>query len=164
MNLTRILPLALLATTVSASASYTNAKYGFTVTAPAGWKQVSYPGTEVVFTGPAAGGFATNANLVVTKLPAGFTLKQYETQGREQLAKLITNYKFVSRRALTLGGLPAFQQVFSGQQGKFNLYYIQTVALRKGDAYVLTATALQQNHAGLPAAVDGIVRTFTFKN
>ena len=163
MNLTRMIPLVFLATTVTAAAAYTSAKYGFTVTAPAGWKQVSYPGTELVFTGPAAGGFASNVNLVVTSLPAGFTLKQYETQGRDQLATVITNYKFISRRTLTLGGLPAFQQVFTGQQGKFNLYYVQTVALRKGDAYVLTATALQQSHAGLPKAVDGIVQTFTFK-
>lgn len=164
MKFTRILPAVLtLAAFTTAAAAYTNAQYGFTATAPKGWQQVSYPGTAVVFTGPAAGGFASNINVVVTKLPAGFTLGNYETQGREQLATLITNYKFIGRRSLNVGGLPAFEQTFTGQQGKFNLYYIQTVALKGGSAYVITGTALQSAKAGLPGAVGGLVKSFAFR-
>ncbi len=160
----RLLP-AILASFLlaTAGASYTNAQYKFTATAPKGWKQLSYPGTLVVFAGAPSGGFAPNINVTAEKLPAGITLKQYEVAGRANLKKVITNYKFLGRRDTTLNGLAAIEQSFTGRQGEFDLFFTQTVALRGGQAYVLTGTCRQNLRTGLLPAMSGFVRTFTFQ-
>ena len=39
----------------TSAAAYSNAEFGFSATAPGGWKQASYPGTAVVFLAPQGG-------------------------------------------------------------------------------------------------------------
>ncbi|WP_407570821.1 DcrB-related protein [Deinococcus altitudinis] len=155
-----VLASLLLAT---AGASYTNAEYKFTATTPKGWKQLSYPGTLVVFAGAPSGGFAPNINVTVEKLPAGITLKQYEEAGRANMKKVITNFKFLGRRDVTLNGVPAVEQTVTGRQGQFDLYFTQTIAVKSNQAYVLTGTSLQNLRAGLIPVMSGFVKTFTFQ-
>ena len=158
-----LLPVALASLLLTtAGAVYTNAAYKFTATAPKGWKQLSYPGTLVVFTGTPSGGFAPNINVTVEKLPAGITLSQYEAAGRANMKKVITNYRFLGRRDVTLNGVPAIEQNVTGRQGEFDLFFTQTVAIRNGQAYVLTGTSLQNLRNTLLPAMSGFVKTFTF--
>ncbi|MGY2892031.1 DcrB-related protein [Deinococcus sp. UYEF24] len=155
-----VLASLLLAT---AGASYTNKEYKFTATAPKGWKQLPYPGALVVFAGTPSGGFAPNINVTVEKLPAGITLKQYEEAGRANMKTVITNFKFLGRRDVTLNGVPAVEQTVTGRQGKFDLFFTQTIAVKNNRAYVLTGTSLQNLRAGVIPAMSEFVKTFTFQ-
>lgn len=156
-------PLALmLAVLGTTAAAYVNTQYGFSATAPSGWKQLTVPGTSVAFAGPVTGSFAPNINIVVNKLPSNVTLKQIETAGRTQLEQVITDFKFVGRRDTRLGGQPAFEQTFTGRQGKLNLYYIQTFAMKGGSGYIVTSTAPQDARTTLPALNTAFIQSFKF--
>lgn len=154
----------LLALTVlgSTGAAYTNSQYGFTVPAPMGFKQVSYPGTAVVFAGPAANGFATNINVVVERLPAGVTLAQYLVVSQSNLRKVITEFNLLEHQATQVGGVPAVEQRFTGHQGTFDLYFSQTVAISGGQAYALTGTSRQDQRGTLNAVMSKFIHGFTF--
>jgi DcrB len=162
MNFRLLSALAAASLLTFASAAYVNSQYGFSATAPSGWKQLSVPGTAVAFAGPATGTFAPNLNLVVNKLPAALTIKQLETAGRTQLEQVITDFKFLGRKDSRLGGLPAFEQTFTGRQGKLNLYYIQTIAIRGSTGYILTMTAPQDARTALPTTNVAFVKSFKF--
>jgi hypothetical protein len=146
----------------TAGASHTNAKYKFSASAPKDWKQLSYPGTLVVFAGAPTGGFSPNLNVTFEKLPPGITLKQYEEVGRANLAKAITKYRFVGRRDITRSGLKAVEQSFTGRQGQFDLFFTRTVAIRSGRAYVLTGTGRADLRAGHLPPMAAFVKAFTF--
>lgn len=156
--------LAALVTASVAGAEYVNAAEKFAVTAPKGWQQVSVPGVVVAFVAPnQAGGFSVNANVTVEKLPAGVTIAQYAQAGQATLKRVITDYKLVSTRNVTLGGVAGREQIFSGRQGEFSLYFMQTFALSGGKAYVLTGTTQLKDKASLTPVMAAFVKSFKFQ-
>ena len=158
-----VLAAALLTTATTATAAYVNSEYGFSATAPKGWKQLAYPGAIVVFAGAASGGFATNINVTSEKLHAGISLARYEAAGRENLKKAITDFKFLGRRSITLGGQPAFEQSFTGRQGQFDLYFTQAIAISGGRGFIVTGTSIDKLRSTLIPAMAGFEKTFAFK-
>ncbi|WP_424952157.1 DcrB-related protein [Deinococcus sp.] len=160
----RALPVLLALTLLApAQAAFVSSEYGFSASAPKGWKQVSYPGVLVAFASPTVTGrFANNVNITVENIPAGFTLEQYIQAGQVSLKRVITNFKPLGSRSVTLGGLPAQQQEFSGRQGEFDLYFSQTIALKSGHAYVLTGTSLLPQKATLAPSMAEFVQGFKF--
>lgn len=156
--------LAALASVSVAGAEYVNTAEGFAVTAPKGWKQVSVPGVVVAFVAPTSGGnFSVNTNVTVEPLPAGVTISQYAQAAQGTLKRVITDYKLVSSRNVTLGGVAGREQVFSGRQGEFNLYFMQTFALSGGKAYVLTGTTQLKDKASLTPVMAAFVKSFKFR-
>jgi len=155
--------LVVSALSASAQAAFVSSTYGVSVSAPSGWKQVSYPGVVVAFAAPVAPeGFATNVNMTVESLPAGITLKQYLTAGQAALKRLITDFRPLSSRRTTLGGQPAQQQAYSGRQGQFTLYIAQTITIKSGRAYVLTGTTLLNRKATLSAPMNAFEKSLKF--
>ncbi|GAA4022281.1 hypothetical protein GCM10022631_40920 [Deinococcus rubellus] len=153
--------LALSSLVVSAALAYTDAADGFSVTAPKGWKQSSYPGTSVVFLAPkTVSAFNPNINVLVQAVPTGVTLKDYDAATLDQIKKLITDGKLISQQAVTLDGSEATQLNYTGRQGQYKLYFTQTYAIVGKKAYVLTGTTVQGQDAALRAVMDGFVRTF----
>ena len=157
------LAAALLSSATTATAAYVNSEYGFSAIAPKGWQQLAYPGAIVVFAGAASGGFATNINVTAEKLPAGISLAQYEAAGRKNLKKVITDFRFLGRRTITLGGLPAFEQSFTGRQGQFDLYFTQAIAISGGRGFIVTGTSVQKLRSTLIPAMAGFEKTFAFR-
>ena len=155
--------LALSVLSASAQAAFVSSTYGVSVSAPSGWKQVSYPGVVVAFAAPVATeGFATNVNMTVESLPAGITLKQYVTAGQATLKRVITDFKPINTRSTTLGGQPAQEQNFSGKQGQFTLYISQTITIKSGRAYVLTGTTVLDRKSTLTTPMGAFVKSFKF--
>ncbi len=155
--------LVVFALSASAQAAFVSSTYGVSVSAPSGWKQVSYPGVVVAFAAPVATeGFATNVNMTVESLPAGITLKQYVTAGQATLKRLITDFKPISSRSTTLGGQPAQEQTYSGRQGQFTLFISQTITIKSARAYVLTGTTVLDRKATLTAPMNTFVKSFKF--
>ncbi|WP_161882883.1 DcrB-related protein [Deinococcus alpinitundrae] len=148
----------------AAALAYTDATDGFSVTAPTGWKQSSYPGTSVVFLAPkTVSAFNPNINVLVQAVPAGVTLKDYDAVTLDQITKLITDGKLISKKAVTLDGLKATQLNYTGRQGQYKLYFTQTYALVGKKAYVLTGTTIQGQQAALQPVMDGFVGAFKAK-
>jgi hypothetical protein len=161
----KLLPALLAASLVSvAGAEYVNAQYGFSATAPKGWKQVSYPGVAVAFTTPTpTAGFSTNVNVVVQPVPADMSLARYSVVTQAALKQVITDYKLLGSRDITLSGKPGKEIMFSGKQGKFTLYFIQDFTFSNGNVYGLTGTTQLKDKAGLTAPMATFLGGFKIK-
>ena len=61
-----------------------------------------------------------------------------------------------------MGGLPAVELTITGRQGKFNLYFIQTYALKNNLAFVSTGTTQQAASSRFAAINASFVKTFAF--
>ncbi|WP_158591673.1 DcrB-related protein [Deinococcus cavernae] len=147
---------------VSADAvTFSSPKDGFSITAPAGWKQASYPGTNVVFMAPKPlASFQPNVNVLVQPLPAGITQKKYHDLSLKQLDTVMTDGKILSQRATTLGGQPANEVIYQGRQGKATLYFHATYAVKGRQAYILTGTTVLGSQATLLPAMKTFVSSF----
>ena len=157
----RWMAAAMTALGVATAAPYKDAK-GFAVTPPAGWTVTKdVPGVTVAFLGPRAGGFTTNANVIVQDVPGSVDLATYTNVSLEQLETLITNYKLVSRSKTTLGGAPAQRLQFQGLQGKQNLYFDQVYTVRRGRAYVVTVTVPLAQSKTVSPIMSQFLKTFT---
>lgn len=154
---------AFAALSLSQGSAYTDAQYGFSATAPAGWKQGSYPGTAVVFASSTiVQAFAPNINVLVQELPSAMTLKDYGDVTVNQIKTLATDGKMISRTATVLGGLQASQLNFTARQGQYKLYFTQIYAVRGKKAYVITGTTVQGQEAALTPVVAAFVKSFKF--
>ncbi len=101
----------------TSAAAYTSAEFGFSATAPGGWKQASSPGTAVVFLAPRMiSAFNTNINVLVQDLPRGMTLQAYTELSVPQIKQFITGSRILSQNASTLGGVLARQLSYTGRQ------------------------------------------------
>lgn len=137
----RTAALGLLLLGGSLAAPFTDAKNGFTVTPPAGWQKVDYPGTAVVYMAPRrVGDFAPNLNVIVQPVPAGTTQARFHTGSLAQIRKFVSGGKVIQTRDVTLSGQKANEVVYTGRQGKFSLYFIAIYAVKGKTAYIITGT------------------------
>ena len=164
MNL-KLFPALLAALFLSvAGAEYVNKEYGFSATPPKGWKQVDAPGVAVAFTAPTStAGFATNVNVVVQPASADMSLQKYTVATNAALKQVLTDYKLLGSRDITLSGKPGKELMFSGKQGKFTLYFIQNFTLSGGKVYGLTGTTLLKDKAVLTAPMATFSGGFKIK-
>ena len=143
MTRSRLALAALLLAGSVHAATFTDTKNGFTVTAPAGWEQVPYAGTAVVYMSPRrVAGFGPNINVIVQTVPAGLTQAQFHAGSLAQIRKYVTGGKVIQTRAVTLGGRPANEVVYTGRQGEFSLYFIAVYTVKGTRAYIVTGTTV----------------------
>ncbi|MDV6373801.1 PsbP-related protein [Deinococcus arenicola] len=146
------------------AATFKDTPNGFSVTPPPGWTQRSFEGTAVVYADKEQSGFVPNMNVIVQPLPAGMTLAQYNMVSQKQVKELITDGKIIATRDTTLGGLKAKKTFYTGNQGKFKLYFISTYTVRGGKAYLVTATTKLGMEANLKKVNANFIRNFKFVN
>lgn len=142
------LAVALLGAALAQTTAYTNKTHGFSLEVPANWQplpdaQARQFGLAAAFRAqPNPSGFATNLNVVVQTTPQPMTLAAYVEANTKQLSSFITNYQPVSRDDnARLGGRRATQLVYRGTQGKFDLEFVQYIALDRVRFVTLTFTA-----------------------
>lgn len=128
---------------------YKDQEFGYSVTAPSGWKRkADFPRPYVAFLGPVEDGFQTNFH--VDPEPAGNkTLAQFVKVARETAAKNKAIRLRGERRA-TLAGSPAvIMQSVVTLEGQPPTISHQVVALHGGRGYTITFTvapsALKKN-------------------
>lgn len=155
--------VALLLGVTASAATFSSAKDGFRISAPAGWQPSSYPGVNVVFLAPQVlPDFRPNVNVLVQSLPKGMTQKQYHDISVKQLDTVITEGKIISQRVATLAGQPANELIYQGRQGKLTLYFHAVYAVKGQKAYILTGTTKLGSQAALQSAMKTFVDTFRF--
>ena len=130
---------------------YTNAKEGFSLQVPAGWKidDSGQNGTLATFLCPEIDkisegkGFRVNMN-VVTDDARGSDLEQYADTALLSLSQTFPSYQNLEKRKIvTQSGEPAM--LISGTlapQG-CRFYNIQLLVIKDGRAWVITATSLE---------------------
>ncbi|THF88681.1 DUF1795 domain-containing protein [Deinococcus sp. KSM4-11] len=134
---------ALLLLGSATAATFTDSKNGFSVTPPSGWDKVDYAGTAVVYMNPVrVKGFGPNLNVIVQTVPAGTTQAQFHQGSLAQIKKYVTGGQIIQVRAVTLGGRPANEVVYTGRQGDFSLYFIAIYAVKGTSAYIVTGTTV----------------------
>src|SRR6476646_6263473 len=107
---------ALLLLGSATAATFTDSKNGFSVTPPSGWDKVDYAGTAVVYMNPVrVKGFGPNLNVIVQTVPAGTTQAQFHQGSLAQSKKYVTGGQIIQVRAVTLGGRPANEVVYTGR-------------------------------------------------
>lgn len=153
--------LAALFASTTLAASYTDSKYGFQLSYPAGWTvQPDVMGAAVAVLAPPVNNFSRNVNVVVIGgVPAGTTLDSVYSQNVATLRKLMTDFKVLAERRLTVDGQPARELVYTGRQGQYSLRQKQRYVLHGGKLYVLTATGLKGD-AAADRLLDPVLDSF----
>jgi hypothetical protein len=126
---------------------YENKVHNFSIQYPLHWKVVEgFMGSVVAFGSPPESPgdkFSENINIAVEDLTAypDMTLAKYEELGLAQLTSVMTDFKLMERRSLTISGVPAKQAIFTCRQGVFQLKLMQTYLLADNKALVITFAA-----------------------
>lgn len=120
--------------------SYTNAKYGISLHAPASW-DINTSKPHVFFEAIGKHG-ACNVNFLAEPRPPFLTLDLYSGMVTRQLkARPEPRYESVEEKPATLAGLPARELVFAATTGPTHFTQRYVVAKRGLSFYVLILTA-----------------------
>lgn len=145
---------------------YSNAKYGFKINAPKGWRvdESGKSGTLVFFFNNQSDKEAVNqftANINVTSESAqGLDLDSYTKASKDTLSRLFQNYKLTEDRAVTANGVPARIIGSTFTQGLYHLRNLQLIVLKGGQAYIVTFTALESTWSKYKSLIESSLLTF----
>jgi hypothetical protein len=146
---------------VTAAPTTVNDKTGaFSITVPAGWTlQPADQENNIVLNREANGVVRSSANVGEEQV-GSTSLADYEKVSRKNMPKQIPGAKMVSTSKTTLGGLAAYQWIFtakiSGKPFKFKAVF----AVKDGTAHILTFTSLastyQKDISGFDTALKSV--------
>ena len=86
--------------------------------------------------------FQENLNVIVQDLSAQpMTLDEYNDLSLGQIETLITDSKIISSKKTTLAGKSAYEVIYTGRQGQYNLKWRQLWTVIDNTAYVLSYTS-----------------------
>ena len=147
--------------------SNSNSDCGFVMSYPSEWtKQEEWMGTVVVFLSPKDGtsdAGQENVNVVVEDLTANpMSLSEYWDLSLNQISKFITDCNVIESSGTTVAGKPASRVVFTGQQGQYQLKYMQICTIRNNSAYTITYTSEVAKYADYVDIVNQMVDSFEF--
>ena len=126
---------------------YHNESYGFSIHPPTGWEVVDSglrEGTPVTFWGPKDKVFAPNVFIAV--MEATDTLEEYVSMAKQQLPLILTNYQLVDEKSRVIGGLPAYELVYTYEKGMFHLKAMRVFLLKGEKVYTISFTVLRDNY------------------
>lgn len=148
---------------------YENKVHNFSIQYPIHWKVIEgFMGSVVVFGSPPESPgdkFSENINIVVENLTAhpDMTLAKYEESGLAQLTSIMTDFKLLERRSLTISGVPAKQTIFTCRQGVFQLKLMQTYLLADNKAWVITFAAEEATYREYEKVAKTVINSVLLK-
>lgn len=109
--------------------------------------------------------FAENVNYISTDLSTHeLDLDQYVDLSIKQISTLITNGKIITnKRLITSDGQPYQLLIYSGDQGFYELKYLQHIYLEDQVAHLITFTAEQDKFNAYFRMAEKIMYSFTRK-
>lgn len=130
--------------------AFTSDVAGYNLFTPAGWNEQKGTGTaNFIFFSPtpdkdAIGEFKANLNIAFeeTKITP---LDRYVTSTQKALPQILTNYKQVSDRKITIQNLPARIVDSTFLNNNHQLRNSQLILMRDDSVYVVTGTALESS-------------------
>jgi len=139
-------------TTNQAPAGKTARGTGYSVVVPEGWKDATAQaasGTPVradlLLAGPTTDAFASNVN--VLRVPVqGADLAAIVSAGRDRIETDLKDGRLVGEaQAVDVGGTPGLSYEFTHSSNRKPLHAKQVVAVRDGNAYIITLTAHKES-------------------
>ncbi|WP_239616158.1 DUF1795 domain-containing protein [Cohnella mopanensis] len=126
--------------------TFKDGTYGTTFQYPEDWTyQENIGGAIVAFLSPRENDsdmFQENINFLIQDLGGQkVKLADYVDATKQQLGALITGFKLEDEGASSEDGVEAYNLLYSGKQGEYNLKWQQSFAIIEGKAYVITYTA-----------------------
>ncbi|MFH1402606.1 MAG: PsbP-related protein [Patescibacteria group bacterium] len=125
-------------------------------------------GTVAVFLSPKESStdlFQENLNVIVQDLSAQpMTLDEYNDLSLGQIETLITDSKIISSKKTTLAGKSAYEVIYTGRQGQYNLKWRQLWTAIDNKAYVLSYTSEINQFDNYFEVFDKMINSFEVSN
>lgn len=144
----------------STGGTYTSVEQGFSIVYPAGWTEglTGRPGEVTSFTG--AEGLPT-VIISVHHAGTGTTIAETGPGLSQDLAQIVPEYKLVSEGATKLDdGTPAYEIVYTGTGGGYNLTSKVVVVIRGTDAFDITGFSTTPRFEEHEAILDEVMLSF----
>lgn len=148
------------------SQPYVHNKEGFKIRPPKGWtvNESGQLGTLVIFSDPSLDHqgkdpFRTNIN-ITSEATQNMDLDKYIKANKEALGRFLQNYRSTEERTLTVNGRPI--RLIGGTfiQGIYKLRNQQMFLIRKGKAFIVTATTLESTWNKHKSTMEASLLTF----
>jgi hypothetical protein len=109
--------------------------------------------------------FSENCNVVLddSTEAATYASKEYFELSVAQLPSFITNYEEISRGSVMMGGVEAYYVAYNGQQGNYDLSWVQYLTKGEKNHYILTCTAQKQAFTAYKDTFDQVASKMSVK-
>lgn len=139
-------------TTNQAPAGKTARGTGYSVVVPQGWKDATAQAAangisaDLVLAGPTTDAFATNVNVLRASAQGGADLAAIASASRDQIETNLKDGRLVGEaQKVDVGGTPGVSYEFTHSSNRKPLHAKQVVAVRDGNAYIITFTAHKES-------------------
>lgn len=140
---------------------------GYTVTPPAGWKDVTRAveretgaAFDVAYAGPTQDGSRTTLNVARSDAGRDPSLPRLVAEGRREVAELAgRKLRFSRPSPVRVGGEPALRYDFASGGKRVR----QVGVVRDGGFYVVTLTATEATFPRALGRLDGVLRTWRWE-
>jgi hypothetical protein len=143
--------------------TYVSSKDNYSIGYPADY-QAELIGTRVIFASREEDkkfGFSPNVNIVVAPLDnPKMSLEDFFAQAKTMLPLSWGNVDFVSEKKDKINGKPAFRLICTTKQRKAAFKIMQALLINKGNAYVITYTALLEQYNGYLRQAEAMINSF----
>jgi hypothetical protein len=141
--------------------AYSNTAYGFSMTPPSGWTvNEGVSGTVVMFVGPVIPETGGNININVVAGNTNETLSEAISSIKASYPTDFTNFSEVSESSRTIGGMNAYEIVYTWSQGGNDFEDKQVFFVQSGQDFIITCTALPTNYATYSSTFEQSIQTF----
>lgn len=145
----------------TASRSYTNETYGFSLDPPEGWQEMeNEPPTVAVWFTPVNSSDVSLRVDVPFILSEGRALSTFADQAEENLSENAVNYTILSRDWRSLPSLQAYEIAYVYDLEGAMMYVKQVAVLRTRSVFVITFTAPYSISGVYLSAVDQSIDSF----
>ena len=146
ISLSALLGLAALGHTQAAT--FKSKAFPYTLSVPDDWQSKKVPGVDVALAAPSSGGSVpASVNVAVTPVAAQLkvTLDDLRALMLKQAKENVQDFQLLGDAALTVGGLPGRDLIFSGTEQNVPMRWIQLVTLKDNLSYIVTFATTQAN-------------------
>lgn len=106
--------------------------------------------------------FSENINLMIQDLTSysGMTLEKFTDISIRQIDNMITNYKIIENKLVKTEQSEYQKIIYTGDQGKLKLRFVQYYFISKDKAYILTFTSEINKYKFYSTIADKILNSF----
>ena len=155
--------LSLVALSHTQAATFKSKAYPYTLSVPDDWQSKKVPGVDVALAAPSSGsGVPASVNVAVTPVSAQLkvTLEDLRALMLKQAGENVKDFQLLGDAALTVGGLPGRDLIFSGTEQNVPMRWIQLVTLKDNVSYIVTFATAQASFDKDKKLINQVLNSF----
>jgi hypothetical protein len=143
----------------------TYSRDNISLTYPSHWElnESGAMGTKLILFSPlesAEDNFRENVNLIIQDLSGyNLNLAAYTKISVDQIPTVVTNYKLIESKTISINNEPVHKLVYDGDQGIYHLRFEQYFCIKDNHAYVLTFTTKQDTYSSFKETGEKILNS-----